>query len=252
MAAENMRLSFSDSFVEHPLLDLIGSPRIVASMSKYTESQAIALHLLAKPIVVRGVEHTTGFWVALKDARATTNRDRDGVKLPSRHHDSWAGALGYMALLDQIGKCFNPREEAALRAGQEAANQEPRPIIKALLHFSELVMDQIKALYALRCAFAHDFSLINVNPKDAGLTHHFHVCGGSAGDVITLPKARWDGDFKRRTIENLTHVNLELFGDLVEAVSARITTFAEKETLEVILAGGPDELIERYSLLVRN
>ena len=40
----------------------------------------------------------------LEDCRRATNRDvKTGRRLDSGNHDSWVGALGYLALLDQIG-----------------------------------------------------------------------------------------------------------------------------------------------------
>jgi hypothetical protein len=206
-------------------------------MNKYTKQDAIKLHLLCKPMKMQGAVHSNGFWTALNDARAATKRDRDGEKLPGKKHGSWLGALGYMALLDQIGKCFRPQRKDTV---------EGNSIHKALTYFTTLGSADIEALYALRCAFAHDYSLINVNPNNGHLTHRFHVWDGPSGSVVTLPKVPWDGNFETKSAENVTSVNLEKLGDLVEEICLMLRSLAEAKELELELRGGPDELMHRY------
>jgi hypothetical protein len=76
-----------------------------------------------------------------------------------RASGSWLGALGYMVMLDQIGECFRP------------ANATPLPnatpdFIKALTYFAEEIPDRERqALYALRCCFTHDYSLVNITAR---------------------------------------------------------------------------------------
>jgi hypothetical protein len=189
------------------------------------------------------IEASSGFVGALRDAREATGRDvNSGEKLDGRkeRRGCWLGALGYMALLDQIGKCFKPRSKERIK---------DRPIIQGLRHFTALSTDESGAIYALRCGFAHDYSLVNDRTKPE-LTHHFFVYANGLGPVVTLPKERWSGDSSQRTLENRTCVNLEAFGDLVEGVYAVMRDLLDKGELEIILSDGSDELLWRYHFTI--
>ncbi len=180
----------------------------------------------------------SGFVAALGDARLVTGRDTTGKKTDESKHGCWLGAIGYMALLDQIGNCFKP-----VYVSPESGNS----IRKALRYFTTLPDAEIDALYALRCAFAHDFSLYNINHNTPSLTHRFQVGVGGAMKAVLLPMVRWDGDYSNRTVNNVTTVNLEGFGDLVENICRQLSDLADKGELEVVLCGGSDELLQRYS-----
>ena len=82
-----------------------------------TEQAAIASHLGK----IQETEHYilfSCFMGALRDARKFTKRDKDtGQKLiedDCGDHGSWLGAIGYLALLDQIGGCFKPKDTATI------------------------------------------------------------------------------------------------------------------------------------------
>lgn len=182
------------------------------------------------------IQLTSGFVAAIRDARLATGRDQtSGVKVDDQRHGSWLGALGYMALLDQVGKCFKPRSKGPV---------EGAAIIKALRYFTSLGTEEIDAIYALRCGFAHDYSLVNISSKP-GLTHHFLV-HESPGPIVTLPRERWSGDYSQRTAENQTRVNLEALGDVVETMYAVLLELDQQGDLEIVLSGGSDELLWRY------
>ncbi len=202
-----------------------------------SEAAAIAQHLQLH-VAKGGTLYFSGFMHALAEARRATSRDvASGRKLPESHgkHGSWLGAVGYFALLDQIGKCFRPRGSRRV-AG--------KPIAQALRHFSDLSAAEIDALYALRCAFAHDYSLINVHAKQS-LQHAF-IVGQGTGCVVALPSKSWNGDLTARDRSCTTQVSLEAVGDLVEDVVGRLRDAASRGKLEVALPGGADELVHRY------
>ncbi len=180
----------------------------------------------------------SGFAAALGDARKATGRDKNGQKIDSSKHGCWLGAIGYMALLDQMGTCFKP-----VGVPVEQGNT----IRKALRYFSTLPDNEIDAIYALCCAFAHDFSLYNINTREPSLTHRFQVGVGGSMNVVTLPTTPWDGDYRNRAKDNVTTINLEAFGDLVEGICNQLTRLIQSDDLEVVLAGGTDELLQRYS-----
>jgi hypothetical protein len=150
-----------------------------------------------------------------------------------------------MVLLDQIGKCFKP-------VGSPVS-KEPRAFIKAVHYFSQIAdARHIDALYALRCAFAHDFSLSNVaKPR---FTHHFLVGANHYDSLMVLPSQPWDGHRATKRDYTRTYVNLWALGDEVEAACQRLFDLANGRQLEIMLPGGATELLERYGIMrhVRN
>lgn len=204
-----------------------------------TEAKAIRLHLSYSDNS-RKARVISGFAKALRETRQATGRNPEsGEKFEGQSQDSWLGAVGYMVLLDQIGICFKPRTVPTV---------DSNTIKKALRYFSILSDQEIDALYALRCAFAHDFSLCNINGKRPTLTHYFMIKNDSTGQVVTLPKKQWDGKFRMdddfRWDDYTTIINLERFGDLVEDICIRLFQLANEDGLELIL--GPYELVQRY------
>jgi len=200
--------------------------------------EAIKIHLSKHP-AREGIHIFSGFTAALRDSRAATGRDEFGNKVAPTKYGCWLGAIGYMALLDQIGTCFKPKQKP-----YESGNS----IRKALKYFSNLSDDEIEALYALRCSFAHDFSLHNIKKDKPSRTHRFRVGIGASTHVVTLPTIRWDGNYESENLDNFTTINLEAFGDLVEDICHQLFTLASRDELEIILSGGSDELFHRYSI----
>jgi hypothetical protein len=205
-----------------------------------TEEEAIQRHLTALSFST-SVNHFSGFVAALRDMRGATGRNPDtGEKISGQGHGNWLGATGYLMLLDQIGSCFKPRSSAGITGNT---------IHKALGYFTQLPDREIDALYALRCAFAHDYSLYNIPPNGRqSLQHHFVVWEGS-GPLIRFPNTPWNGDYNNQTNENATWVNLEALGDLVEQVYRQLLNLAAANQLDIALGGGADELVRRYSFV---
>ena len=108
---------------------------------------------------------------------------------------------------------------------------EINSFIKALIYFSDLSYEKILALYSLRCSFVHDFFLFNINKKNSLLTHHFVVTQGP-GEIVTLPNIKWDGDLKNRNV-NVTKVNIEMLGDLVEKIHKELLKLTESKKLKL-------------------
>jgi hypothetical protein len=191
----------------------------------------------------QNIIYFSGFVAALRDARKFTKRNQNnGQKLTDDScgdHGSWLGAIGYLSLLDQIGKCFKP-------TGTAAINNE-NSISRALKYFTNIPDAEVDAIYALRNAFAHDYSLYNINNTRLSYTHHFTVIQSPVHPLVRSPQTQWDGNIANRTQANLTVVNLEALGDIVEQICATLLQLANNNNLEVTLLGGSDELIQRYS-----
>jgi len=203
------------------------------------KTMAIDLHLFEHPSV--GEWRVASALVrALGNVRNETGRDENGKKNTGQDHGSWLGAIGYMAILDQIGKCFKPRNRPPLN--------NLNSIQKALRYFTRIGQHKINAIYALRCAFTHDYSLYNQNAKDPALQHRFTVTQGTKPPLVKLPKVAWDGDILNRNHQNQTVINLEKFGDLVEAIYKRLVKLHKHQGLEILLKGGNEELAQRYQI----
>jgi hypothetical protein len=183
---------------------------------------------------------TSCFKAALCDARKTTRRQSNGTtKKSGTNHGNWLGAIGYMTLLDQIGNCLKPKDKAQ--------SKYKTGLKRALDYFSDLPETEINALYALRCSFAHDYSLINIdshydqqNKQKDKLSHRFHV--NISGKIVDLPSKKWDRNFKNRS--NVTSVNLVAFGDLVEQICQEIKKKYQEGELELSLP--VEEFMEKY------
>lgn len=159
------------------------------------------------------VEFKSPYIAALIDARLATGRNKKTGKKLKKSHGSWVGTLGYMALLDHLGKIIRPKETKRNYTGKNN-------FIRALMVFTDLKNVEIDSLYALRCSFAHDYSLYNIpdNKKDS-LVHLFKVKQGEGGELVVFPKKTWSEDFNDISE---TVINIELLGDLVERIHKNI------------------------------
>ncbi len=175
----------------------------------------------------------------LRNTRLITARNQDtGIPDPdstSGRTGNWLGAMSYMAILDQIGTCYKHKAKA------QGINLPTNSIEKALFYFSDLEDDSRKALYALRCAFLHDLSLLNLDDMRKGkpprqkYVHHFLVYDHPTEGTIELPANEWQGVIADRTNDNGTKVNLEWFGNLVEDVYKKLLSLEEDNLLELLL-----------------
>jgi len=113
------------------------------------EGAAIERHLYeCEPAA--GVKYQSSLIAILGDARGAADRNQEGRVKPNRRSQSWLGATGYLILLDQVGKTFKVNG---------APDTFDHPIGLAISHFTPIQHEAtIEALYALRCALAHDYS----------------------------------------------------------------------------------------------
>ena len=136
------------------------------------DEQAIILYL-TNISQNQSITYFSGFVAALRDAGKFTARNQDtGMKIQDDscgNHGSWLGAIGYLALLDQIGGCFKPRNVAQIQGNS---------INKSLRYFyNTLPLPHVDAIYALRNAFAHDYSLIiHYCPTKIGFKNGATLC----------------------------------------------------------------------------
>jgi len=180
---------------------------------------------------------------ALREARYMTGRNHK-TGLPDSENrcgylGHWIGAMAYITILDQIGKTLRPKSSPH-------PIDEKRAIIKALHYFTNLPEDEILAIYALRNAFFHDFSLYNKdNTKNF---HRFQVDNHPTNKVVILPKEKWDGKLDNNKEENKTYINLKTLGDLVEGIYSKLLALEEQNELLIDLPEGEKELKMRYTI----
>lgn len=189
---------------------------------------------------------TSTFSAAARDARRATGRDViTGIIERQDPAAGWLGTLGYLILLDQVGGCFAPRtlpRPAPL----------PNAFARALTYFAPAVTDtDIVTMYALRCAFAHDYALTNRHKNDRRLTHRFLIVDDPTAPLFEYPAVPWTGRYEDRQRSNQTRVNLQAVGDVTESVVASIAGLLKADDLVIVLPGGMDELLARFTLQQR-
>ncbi|HCB61921.1 MAG TPA: hypothetical protein DHV29_01525 [Bacteroidales bacterium] len=216
-----------------------------------TEQEAIKAHLTTNYISQNGMTFISGLCGGLKDARKISGRHMDtGDKFPDNskcskddngpyfrgHLGSWLGTMGYLALLDQIGKCYKPKSKAKITGSISA-------IKKCLKYFTTLSDDEIDIIYALRNAFFHDYSIFN---KYNGKNNFFHLGHHPTKPIVKAPAENWDGNYNNVKLESQTWANLEAIGDLVEKIYEDLQQLALTNQLDIELDGGHEELFRRY------
>jgi hypothetical protein len=206
------------------------------------ERAAIERHLYeCKP--AGGRTYQSSLIAILGDARGTADRDGEGRVKAYKRSQSWLGATAYLIMLDQVGKAFK-------------VNGTPdtfgHPIGLAISHFTP-VQDKatIEALYALRCALAHDYSLFNraKHGNQPMRDHAFNFTADPVSPLVEFPSSKWNRIYKQPPEEQTTVVNLRKVGDLGEAVVQSLRKHHKEETLGLRLP--LDEFEWRYGMLFR-
>jgi hypothetical protein len=203
-----------------------------------TEEEALGYYL--KPEGKR----MSSFWAALRDARCATGRNVEtGTVVDEAKTGSWLGAIGYLLLLDQIGTAVRPKRGPGVPAPTGGSS-----ICKALEWFAPHHIEKgRKAIYALRCALAHDYSLFNNHRNDPDMRHEFALHRGE-GRVVQLPPISWSGSYT--TLERYpTEISLRALGDDIEYVVRRVLDCYEHGDLTIGAGISAEELTLRYSLV---
>ena len=208
---------------------------------------ALARHLITSPVDdhVSGLRYVSGFVAALGAARGASGRDENGIVVAEGETGHWLGAVAWMVLLDQIGTCFRPTPPA----GATPIPPCGRSLLNALhWWYPELPEPEAKALYALRCAFAHDYSLWNKN-SDPQLQHCF-VVDRDPVRFVRLATDQWKPP-SPPTPTNQTSVSLRKLGDVSEEIVSRVRKAAGDDKLDIVLSDGVNELENRYAITFR-
>jgi hypothetical protein len=185
------------------------------------------------------------FVLALREARSCLGRDIDSGRSSSGTPTHlWAGSVVYLVLLEQIGESLRPK-------GSRDVNREKK-LERAIRQFTpgRTTPYQRNALYALRCAFAHEFGLFNINHSSQSYQHVFRLDDDPTCPIVKRPARRWSGDYNDTGIAMSTTVGLIALGDLTEEVVRSVRTHSNQTTLRSRLA--PGELQRRFSVFIHD
>ncbi len=192
---------------------------------------------------VNGMKYQSSLIAILGDARGAADRDRDGRVKPGKRSQSWLGATGYLIMLDQVGKTFKVE-----------ATPDPfsYPIGRAISHFAPIQDPAIiEAIYALRCALAHDYSLFNKDKSgnQPMRDHAFTFTADPVSPLVQLPPTKWNRIYNAPPQDQTTVVNLRKVGDLGETVVDSLRRHHRQGALRLRLP--LDEFEWRYGMLFR-
>ena len=153
----------------------------------------------------------------------------------------WLAAIGDLVFLDQIGTALTRSDYDDIEHEWPISSPE-----RALERFSDLAERERAALYALRNALAHDFSLVNKSKsrdteRRDQLQHAFVLHHETQRPLIEFPSEPWDGN---PLDINETHVHLGLLAELTAGVEAHIHACYDQGTLRLLLSA--EETRRRY------
>ncbi len=170
----------------------------------YSEHEIISFHLNMLHQLDENIIIFSSLTAALRDARQNTGRNLEtGEDLDSNKNEksgNWLGAIGYLIILDQIGKCYKPKKSIQYK--------DLSPIQRSLKYFTHHSDLEINAIYALRNGFAHDYSTSNSNAKYVSYQHQFTLLGFRSRKIVRLPQKQWNGFSDNKTKENMTIISL--------------------------------------------
>jgi hypothetical protein len=219
---------------------LARSGEILAAVEVSSDEQAAIQRYLTWTPPRAGVNVVSSFWAVLRDARGVTGRNPDTGRLEwPEHAATWLGAVGYLLFFNQVG--------GAIRPASAPATQSSEPdILTCLRHFTPLKESEREALYALRCALAHNYSFVNQGRP--GLNHVFTLVPGTINDAIVIvADPPWNGDFSTVHRAPRTVVNLLALAELGEMVAQYVVMVGSAGGLAVDPAVGYEELLTRYT-----
>lgn len=158
------------------------------------------------------------------------------VMVASAQNIIWLSAIGCLCFLDEVGSALR-------RVDRPAADGGLPDIERALCYFTDLAERERAGLYALRCALAHDYSLVNQGrgKRAALLQHAFVLTSDPAQPLVTFPDTPWGGDFL-----SVTDTTVNLVGLIELARQVRATIMEQHALGNVALALSPAETRRRY------
>lgn len=154
---------------------------------------------------------------------------------------TWLAALGDLVFLDQVGTALTRTDHEDISRKWKISSPE-----RALERFSDLAERERAALYALRNALGHDFSLVNRpdtshSERREQLQHAFVLHHDAQRPLIEFPDTMWDGE---PMAVHETYVHLGHLTELTDRVRARIFEVYDSGNLRLVESA--EETRRRY------
>lgn len=208
-----------------------------------SDRDALLMYLTAQHPGDDSLGFMSSYHAVLHDARGVTRRRDDGTIKPGeeRHSNSWIGAVAYLSFLDQVG--------TAVTLNSQPKDESQNAIRLCLRDFApHTELRDRDAIYALRCALVHDYSLFNINPDRPRLNFHFGFVANATDPLVTHAAHDWPGEFQITDEWNDTQttVNLRALGDLAEGVNDAVMAAWHAGELQPRLAA--TQLVIRYGV----
>ena len=197
-------------------------------MTYRSDIYTINNHLSLKGFREGDIVWESSLVIAIRDARKATGRNEE-TGIPDNltscgYQGSWLGAIGYLTVLDLIGKTYKPKNQPDLI-------KTSNTIDKALQYFGNVTYKDASAIYALRCSLMHDYNLINFDKKDRNeFNHVFEV--DVSGPLVTHRVSEsviFELPMKKHSI---TKVNIKALCDKVEEIYSYLIQLNIVEGLE--------------------
>lgn len=228
---------------------------------KPIDDPILDLYVSDGPVWYRNRWRHSGLYVALRDARRAQGLDQvTGAPQPGGGA-LWAGALAHLTVIEQIGRAVRRTDMRAPRAHRANGHMtiggkrgpSELPFASALVQFTDLGDRHISALYALRCAFAHSFGLVNVHKSRDDLTHRF-LLTDSRPELVRLPHTTFDRSFgfasSREPFHRMrTCVDVVQLAQLLDSMVANVVASHVKDHLARTLPSEA-EFIQRHTVVV--
>ena len=162
---------------------------------------------------------------AIREARALTGREPEtGAMVDVRHAGTWAGALVWFIVLEQLGTCFQPIPSENKRDSKGA-------IARSLIWYAGVGPNAAHELHHLRDRFAHDYTL-----------------EGSRGRRYRLTRRE---DVPLFTPHNVRpRVSLYHLAEAAERAASSVRSLAQKGSLTTGSVGDMATVLRRFSMVL--
>lgn len=190
--------------------------------------------------------------IALNDARKISGRDISNGNITNNILEngqsflnpySFIGVVNYLLILELIGEIFRLKT---------FTTNKKNCIYKALKQFSNSLTDKdIDTIIALRNSLAHNYGLINIpaDPKEyTTKLHKFIVINSTTNNLIRYPIKLWNKDYTDKSVDTSTQISVIQLQDLIETVYNNLVIEIEKDSVDLALANGLDELKSRFTI----
>jgi hypothetical protein len=178
---------------------------------------------LLSTVVEPNATGMTCIGAAAREARILVGRNPEsGCVMEPEHQKTWAGALVYFVLLEQLGSCFKP-------SGSAVPTQSA--LKNALIWFADVTGSDAAVVYNLRNRFAHDYSLDSPKP-------------GRARYIVHAQEARPFVEHVRNSDYSVSLIGL---ARAAEMALAKVRSLAERGQLEIHHPGGLGRVLQRFT-----